>query len=183
MKILTSNFLTCAIKSCHTRPPKAPPPPTSTSTSTRSASSSSAPSTASPILHFRDAELVHKPQPFNGPFIRNVLPHLDWERLLITARELGFSTLPLTKPDLPPPPPSTDGDPDDSADGDGDGDGDGDSDVDMVEADADAGTLHLLHRILLESSVQSGVLVCGQCGHEYAIREGIANFLLPSHLV
>ena len=27
-----------------------------------------------------------------------------------------------------------------------------------------------------------GSLVCGNCGHEYSIKEGIANFLLPSHL-
>lgn len=25
-------------------------------------------------------------------------------------------------------------------------------------------------------------MVCGNCGHEYKIKEGIANFLLPSHL-
>lgn len=27
-----------------------------------------------------------------------------------------------------------------------------------------------------------GKLVCGSCGHEYNIKEGIANFLLPNHL-
>lgn len=27
-----------------------------------------------------------------------------------------------------------------------------------------------------------GKLICGDCGHEYMIKEGIANFLLPSHL-
>lgn len=27
-----------------------------------------------------------------------------------------------------------------------------------------------------------GKLICGNCGHEYVIKEGIANFLLPSHL-
>jgi multifunctional methyltransferase subunit TRM112 len=40
-----------------------------------------------------------------------------------------------------------------------------------------------LHRILLETCVKEGKLVCGSCGHEYAVREGIANFLLPGHLV
>ena len=24
--------------------------------------------------------------------------------------------------------------------------------------------------------------MCGNCGHEYAIHQGIANFLLPGHL-
>ena len=39
-----------------------------------------------------------------------------------------------------------------------------------------------LHRLLLETHVVEGKLVCGNCGHEYRIKEGIANFLLPSHL-
>lgn len=39
-----------------------------------------------------------------------------------------------------------------------------------------------LHTLLLETQVMEGKLVCGNCGHEYAIKEGIANFLLPSHL-
>lgn len=40
-----------------------------------------------------------------------------------------------------------------------------------------------LHRLLLETTIQEGKLVCANCGHEYAVKEGIANFLLPSHLV
>lgn len=40
-----------------------------------------------------------------------------------------------------------------------------------------------LHHLLLETQVSEGKLVCGNCGHEYAVKEGIANFLLPSHLV
>ena len=40
-----------------------------------------------------------------------------------------------------------------------------------------------LHTLLLETQIMEGKLVCGVCGHEYAVREGIANFLLPSHLV
>ena len=40
-----------------------------------------------------------------------------------------------------------------------------------------------LHRLLLETTIVTGKLACGNCGHEYAIKEGIANFLLPSHLV
>ena len=42
--------------------------------------------------------------------------------------------------------------------------------------------LRELHTLLLETQVLEGKLVCGNCGHEYAIKEGIANFLLPSHL-
>ena len=43
-------------------------------------------------------------------------------------------------------------------------------------------TLRDLHTLLLETEVKEGKLVCGNCGHEYKIKEGIANFLLPSHL-
>jgi multifunctional methyltransferase subunit TRM112 len=40
-----------------------------------------------------------------------------------------------------------------------------------------------LHRVLLETCMREGKLVCGNCGHEYAVKEGVANFLLPAHLV
>ena len=40
-----------------------------------------------------------------------------------------------------------------------------------------------LHRVLLETCVKEGKLVCGCCGHEYKVMEGVANFLLPGHLV
>jgi len=40
-----------------------------------------------------------------------------------------------------------------------------------------------LHTLLLETQISEGVLVCGNCGHEYAVKEGIGNFLLPGHLV
>ena len=39
-----------------------------------------------------------------------------------------------------------------------------------------------LHRLLLETNITEGKLVCGNCGHEYRIKDGIPNFLLPSHL-
>ncbi|KAK8145113.1 hypothetical protein MY1884_000511 [Beauveria asiatica] len=51
------------------------------------------------------------------------------------------------------------------------------------ELQADEKTLRDLHHLLLETQISEGKLVCGNCGHEYAIKEGIANFLLPSHLV
>ena len=44
-------------------------------------------------------------------------------------------------------------------------------------------TLKDLHSLLMETAIAQGKLVCGSCGHEYAIRDGIANFLLPSHMV
>lgn len=46
----------------------------------------------------------------------------------------------------------------------------------------DEALLKDLHQLLLETHVIEGKLCCANCGHEYQIKEGIANFLLPSHL-
>ena len=43
--------------------------------------------------------------------------------------------------------------------------------------------LRKLHTLLLEMEVKEGVLRCGSCGFEYPVKEGVGNFLLPSHLV
>ena len=48
--------------------------------------------------------------------------------------------------------------------------------------EADEKVMRDLHTLLLETEVREGKMVCGSCGHEYKINEGIANFLLPSHL-
>lgn len=53
----------------------------------------------------------------------------------------------------------------------------------MEELQADEKTLKDLHNLLMETQIMEGKLVCRNCQHEYAVREGIANFLLPSHLV
>ena len=44
-------------------------------------------------------------------------------------------------------------------------------------------TLQKLHNLLLETAVTDGKLVCGNCGFEYPIKDGVGNFLLPAHLV
>jgi multifunctional methyltransferase subunit TRM112 len=51
------------------------------------------------------------------------------------------------------------------------------------ELEADQKMMADLHTLLLETEITEGSLVCGNCGHEYKIKEGIANFLLPNHLV
>lgn len=53
----------------------------------------------------------------------------------------------------------------------------------MTEEGEPTQTLKDLHTLLMEMNVQNGKLVCGSCEHEYAVKEGIANFLLPSHMV
>ena len=151
MKVITVNFLVCAVKECRM-------------------SSSSFP------LHFRDAELVQEDLDFRPDFIRNVLPRINWDALQTTASEvwelevvnekfraidcsltnralflqLGFPRIPDVKAE--------------------------------VGAIGDEQILRDLHRLLLETQVMEGKLVCGNCGYEYTIKEGIANFLLPSHL-
>ncbi|KAK4122248.1 Trm112p-domain-containing protein [Parathielavia appendiculata] len=127
MKVLTLNFLSCAVKSCKS-------------------SSDSFP------LHPKDAELVSDDVELNQQLLVNLLPRIDWNALRTTSTELGF-------PQLPEQPPTAE------------------------ELQADAKMLKDLHTLLMETQINEGKLVCGHCGHEYAVREGIANFLLPSHLV
>ena len=67
MKILTTNFLTCAVKTCKV-------------------------SAASFPLHFKQAELVEQEMDFNPLFIRNILPRVDWDALRVTVTEV-LSTL------------------------------------------------------------------------------------------
>ena len=63
MKLLTANFVSCAVKACKT-------------------------TTASFPLHFQDAELEQQELEFQPTFIRNILPRVDWEALKVTAAEV-----------------------------------------------------------------------------------------------
>lgn len=65
MKILSLNFLTCAVKACKS-------------------SSSSYP------LHPKDAELVQDDIEVNAELLINLLPRLDWTALTTTANEVRF---------------------------------------------------------------------------------------------
>ena len=151
MKILTTNFLTCAIKTCKT-------------------------TTTSFPLHFRDAQLESSPQSFNPLFIRNILPRLDWAALTTTAQELGLTAM------LPDHNPADDmlsltnleGATEDEKAA---------ASVNATEGDVDEEVLRKLHTLLIDTGVVEGKLVCGNCGFEYPIKEGVGNFLLPPHLV
>jgi len=108
-------------------------------------------------LHPRDAELERVEQEVNPEFLVNVLPRLDWKAIRSLSEELGLPTLPEVAPES----------------------------TDLVDQSTQqpTQTLQDLHQLLVETSVANGKLVCGHCGHEYAVKEGLANFLLPSHLV
>lgn len=64
MKLLTLNFLTCAIKTCKTNPASFP-------------------------LHPRDAELEIQEADVNLAFLKNILPRLMWEELRTICSEVG----------------------------------------------------------------------------------------------
>ncbi|KAF2441016.1 Trm112p-domain-containing protein [Karstenula rhodostoma CBS 690.94] len=142
MKLLTLNFLTCAIKTCKSAPSSFP-------------------------LHPRDASLEVIETDLNLPFLKNILPRLMWDELRVITSELGL-------PDLPPTPPTRE-DLVVAAE---------DAAVEGEESEEEASqTAKDLHRVLLETTVKEGKLVCGNCGHEYKVLEGVPNFLLPGHLV
>lgn len=63
MKVLSLNFLTCAVKTCKTQ-------------------------SASYPLHPKDAELVQDDIELNGDFLVNLLPRIDWGALSTTATEV-----------------------------------------------------------------------------------------------
>ncbi|KAK6538208.1 hypothetical protein TWF694_011089 [Orbilia ellipsospora] len=142
MKLLTANFLSCAVKACKSSPLSFP-------------------------LHFKDAELASKSVPYNPILLSNLLPRLDWPALVTSSSELGF-TLPQQKPEITPFTPTS------SEDGDA---------VMSGAGEEDEKTLRMLHKVLMETEVVEGKMVCGSCGFEYGIHQTVANFLLPSHLV
>ncbi|KAF2644284.1 Trm112p-domain-containing protein [Massarina eburnea CBS 473.64] len=152
MKLLTLNFLTCAIKSCKSTPASFP-------------------------LHPRDAELEIVEADLNILFLKNILPRLMWDELRVIGSELGLPELPSTPPtreDLVEPSTTAIAAP--TSDGTRDA-------GEEEEEEIPTQTAKDLHRVLLETCIKEGKLVCGNCGHEYKVLEGVANFLLPGHLV
>jgi multifunctional methyltransferase subunit TRM112 len=174
MKLLTVNFLTCAVKSCRSSPLSFP-------------------------LHFKDAVVHRTEMAYNPLLLTNILPRLNWEALRTTTTELGLdAALPAENPS------EQQGWQDgkvveaeqggamevDSAGtaaasgaGDGDGGGNAVAPVGAMDEEAKEQVLKKLHGLLLETGVSEGKLVCGNCGFEYPIKDGVGNFLLPAHLV
>ena len=141
MKILTTNFLTCAVKSCKTSPASFP-------------------------LHPQDATLSRVELDYSPLFILNILPRLHYEALSTLATELSLQT-------MLPSQEAIEALSEKLASG---------EEVDENNEEVDT-VLKGLHRLLLETSIQDGKMVCGNCGFEYPVKEGVGNFLLPSHLV
>lgn len=74
MKLLTLNFLTCAIKTCKSSPSSFP-------------------------LHPRDADLEVVETDLNLPFLKNILPRLMWDELCVITSEVRL--LPFSQPPNP----------------------------------------------------------------------------------
>jgi multifunctional methyltransferase subunit TRM112 len=124
-------------------------------------------------LHPKNAELEIVEADINTQLIVNILPRLDWPALVGLCTELGL-TLRETVPEASELVVAGE-----SMEVEG-----GKEKVQEEETEPEPTQLAKdLHRLLWETSIQSGALVCANCEHEYAIKEGIANFLLPSHLV
>lgn len=72
MKLLTANFVTCAVKTCKSSPLSFP-------------------------LHFRDAELEQRELDYNPIFLANILPRLDWDAIKVVAAEVCSLVLILNR--------------------------------------------------------------------------------------
>lgn len=75
MKLLTTNFVQCAVQLCN------------------------ALAEAFPLL-YSETELAQEPQDFKPQFVAGILDRLDWNALLQVAAELGNTLLPPTKPEI-----------------------------------------------------------------------------------
>lgn len=159
MKLLTLNFLTCAIKACKTSPTSFP-------------------------LHMKECTLERTEIAFQPTFLRNILPRVNYDAMVSVCQELGLSAMLPTKEEVERIV--------ERAQTEGNGGHEVDvpaaADEEMAEEEGmgeakEEELLKKLHALLLETSVQDGKLVCGNCGFEYPVKEGVGNFLLPSHLV
>jgi multifunctional methyltransferase subunit TRM112 len=157
MKLLTLNFLTCARKACKPNPESFP-------------------------LQPKECTLEILETDFNLLFLTNILPRLEWPALVTFTTELGLPGLKAEKPereDL-----ISDAEGGEVKVGGASEDQGGEIKENSGEVEQEGTQLAKdLHRLLMETTIQEGKLVCRVCGHEYAVKEGIANFLLPSHLV
>ena len=135
--------------------------------------------------------------------MRNILPRIDYNAMQSVCAELGLGALLPRREEVEGVVERLQGGGGGgggvgrgSEEGDG-GEGEGEKMDEDVNEDAMEGkeggvvddeekeeeVLKKLHTLLLETSINEGKLVCGNCGFEYPVKEGVGNFLLPAHLV
>jgi multifunctional methyltransferase subunit TRM112 len=158
MKLLTLNFLTCAIKACKTSPQSFP-------------------------LHMKECVLEKIEITFQPSFIRNILPRVNYDAMQSVAEELGLSVMLPGREEVESVVKRHQQQEDGRDEAKGEGDEMEEGDRGGMSDEEEESILKKLHTLLLETSVQEGKLVCGNCGFEYPVKEGVGNFLLPAHLV
>ena len=173
MKLLTLNFLTCAVKRCKQSAAATGVSQHASEASGEKTDGKMGQETGFP-LHVRDAELSLAEVEFNPLFLRNVMPRIEWDAMKSIVEEVGLR-LPDGVGHETGPAGTEPMDVDQSSQ---------DPHQSKVEvAEEEDAKLKALHRVLLETHIDNGMLVCGSCGHQYMVKEGIPNFLLPPHLV
>jgi multifunctional methyltransferase subunit TRM112 len=182
MKIFTLNFLICPRSTCKTSPLSFPlhPRPGTCELEQLAAPEEDSKST---LPDSSDTSL----QRAQTIFLQNMLQRIEWSALRTVCTELGLM-LPWAS-DEPPEPealwePLTTSSAQDQDAMKVDKDDDGDESSEDEQVDRTPSKLALdLHAMLMETSIAEGTLFCGSCGHEYFVKEGIGNFLLPGHMV
>ena len=170
-----------------------------------SESASPDPSDASPFpLHIKDATLSRTEVAFNATFLKSISSRIDWPAMKCIVEEIGLTlpaglgeingddllesataaTTSAGAMDLDEDARASAKPKDATAGGGGEEAGQELTEFEAPpEQDLSEEALRKLHDILIETEIDSGFLVCAACEHQYAIKEGIANFLLPPHLV
>lgn len=161
MRVLTHNLLACQARGCINTSANFP-------------------------LGLQNIQLETQEAPLNAPFLRGLVPKLDWPALVFAARSLGDEHLPEQCP----------------ADGVLEAEADQvaqsqaqlhaslvasageDPDEDALWGEAmdpshvsDASPLKALHHVLMEMQIIEGEMVCGNCGHVFRIKNGIPNMV------
>ena len=173
MKLLMSNLLTCAVKSCKISPASYP-------------------------LHFRDAVLERTDIKFDPTFIANMIPRIRWDAFAVNVDELSLGAMMPDRQAIEEVEDSGFGRSALHATKGQEADNKENQEEEEMEVDAEhpakeksktmtesekEEVLLRLHKLLLETGVVEGKLVCRNCGFEYPIKDGVGNFLLPPHLV
>lgn len=179
MKILTTLFLNCPIKSCRSSPSSYP-------------------------LNFKSCTLEKIPVDYNPLLLRNLLPRLNLDALETIVMQLGLkalvpergmleeiSEIAMGKSNMGKVAEVDDQDEENERESGEEGDEEMRDTEPQTRLEGQSGqkedeqeeALKRLHTLLVETTIQEGHLVCGNCGFEYPVKEGVGNFLLPGHLV
>jgi multifunctional methyltransferase subunit TRM112 len=183
MKLLTLNFLTCARKQCKPLSASFPLHPRDATleyvpTSSMTSDGDSAEPHPTDDSEEDDSELIRS----QVRFLENMLVRVEWPALRQICTELGMPV--PWESDVPPEPHMLWETSDETHEETMDVDDHVDEDPPAGKEDGKPSKLAKdLHRLLLETVIMEGKLICGACDYEYAVKEGIANFLLPAHMV